>query len=85
MGDLDGALNSYEQSLRHNQWSIPAMNSIACILRTKEQYPKAVDYLQNIIKLDPTNGETWGSLGMYISPLLLESRLLIIYQVTAIS
>ncbi|PYH91677.1 TPR-like protein [Aspergillus ellipticus CBS 707.79] len=63
MGELDGALNAYEQALRHNQWSIPAMNAISCILRTKEQYPKAIEYLQNILKLDPTSGETWGSLG----------------------
>ena len=72
MGDLEGALNAYEQSLRHNQWSIPAMNAIACILRTKEQYPKAVEYLQSIIKLDPTSGETWGSLGMYYSAGLMQ-------------
>ena len=64
MGDLDGAMNAYEQALRHNQWSIPAMNAISCILRTKEQFPKAIEYLQNILKLDPTSGETWGSLGM---------------------
>lgn len=63
MGDLDGAMNSYEQALRHNQWSIQAMNAISCILRTKEQFPKAIEYLENILKLDPTNGETWGSLG----------------------
>ena len=63
MGDLEGAMNAYEQALRHNQWSIPAMNAISCILRTKEQFAKAVEYLQNILKLDPTSGETWGSLG----------------------
>lgn len=63
IGDLDGAMNAYEQALRHNQWSIPAMNAISCILRTKEQFPKAIEYLQNILKLDPTSGETWGSLG----------------------
>jgi glucose repression mediator protein len=65
MGDLDGAMNAYEQALRHNQWSIPAMNAISCILRTKEQFPKAIEYLQNILKLDPTSGETWGSLGIW--------------------
>lgn len=63
MGDLDGSMNAYEQALRHNQWSVPAMNAISCILRTKEQFPKAIEYLQNILKLDPTSGETWGSLG----------------------
>ncbi|KAL4754590.1 hypothetical protein BDW72DRAFT_165704 [Aspergillus terricola var. indicus] len=63
MGDLDGAMNAYEQALRHNQWSVPAMNAISCILRTREQFPKAIEYLQNILKLDPGSGETWGSLG----------------------
>ncbi|KAJ5113753.1 hypothetical protein N7456_002287 [Penicillium angulare] len=63
MGDLDGSMNAYEQALRHNQWSVPAMNAISCILRTKEQFPKAIEYLQNILKLDAASGETWGSLG----------------------
>ena len=64
MGDLDGAINAYEQALRHNTWSVPAMNAISSILRTREQFPKAIEYLQNILKLDPNNGEVWGSLGM---------------------
>ena len=65
MGDLDGAMNAYEQALRHNQWSIPAMNAISCILRARDQFPKAIEYLQNILKLDPTSGETWGSMGTF--------------------
>ncbi|KAI9820662.1 MAG: hypothetical protein M1827_005031 [Pycnora praestabilis] len=63
MGDLDGAMYAYEQAMRHNQWSVPAMNAISCILRTKENFPKAVEFLQNILKLDGNNGEVWGSLG----------------------
>lgn len=63
MGDPEGAIQAYEQALRHNQWSIAAMNAISSILRAKEQFHKAVEYLQNILKLDPNNGETWGSLG----------------------
>jgi glucose repression mediator protein len=63
MGDLDGGMSAYEQALRHNQWSIPAMSAISSILRTREQFPKAIEYLQNILKLDPQSGETWGSLG----------------------
>ncbi|KAL9117924.1 MAG: hypothetical protein Q9187_005534 [Circinaria calcarea] len=63
MGDLDGAVNAYEQALRHNQYSIQAMNAISCILRTKENFPRAVEYLQAILKLDGSNGEVWGSLG----------------------
>lgn len=67
MNDVDGAMNAYEQALRHNQWSIPAMNAISSILRTKELFPKAIEYLQNILKLDPANGETWGSLGAFLN------------------
>ncbi|MCJ1267451.1 hypothetical protein MMC22_007336 [Lobaria immixta] len=63
MGDLDGALHAYEQALRHNFQSIQAMNAISCILRTKENFPRAVEYLQGILKLDASNGEVWGSLG----------------------
>lgn len=66
MGDLDNAISAYEQALRHNQVSIPAMSAIASVLRTREQFPKAVEYLQNILKLDPNSGESWGSLGAYI-------------------
>ena len=63
MGDLEAAVNAYEQALRHNQYSIQAMNAISCILRTKEQFPRAVEYLKAILKLDNNNGEVWGSLG----------------------
>ncbi|KAL9038492.1 MAG: hypothetical protein Q9214_005257 [Letrouitia sp. 1 TL-2023] len=63
MGDMDGALAAYENALRHNHQSITAMNAISCILRTKEQFPRAVDFLQQILKLDHNNGEVWGSLG----------------------
>lgn len=66
MGDLDGAMSAYEQALRHNQYSIQAMNAISLILRTKEKFPRAVEYLQNILKLDGNNGEVWGSLGRFI-------------------
>ena len=63
MGDYDRAMQAYEAALRLNPYSINAMNSISCILRTKEQYPKAVEYLQSILNMDNNNGEIWGSLG----------------------
>lgn len=68
MGDLDGALQAYEHALRHNQWSVQAMTGIATILRTREQFAKAVEYLQNILKIDANNGEIWGSLGRAQEP-----------------
>lgn len=63
MGDLDGAIQAYERALHHNKYSIAAMNAISCILRTKENFPHAIEYLQAILKLDQNNGEVWGSLG----------------------
>ena len=63
MLDFDGAIQCYEQALRHNAWSVSAMQGIACILRTKDQFPAAVEYLRTILKVDPNNGEVWGSLG----------------------
>ena len=65
MGDLDGALYAYEQAMRHNPQSISAMNAISCILRTKEDFRRAVEYLQGILRLDGNNGEVWGSLGQF--------------------
>jgi tetratricopeptide (TPR) repeat protein len=64
MGNLPEAMQSYEHALRHNPQSIRAMNAISMVLRTREDFPKAAEYLQQAIKLDPNNGEAWGSLGM---------------------
>lgn len=71
LGNLDDALFAYEQAIRANPGSIQAMNSISLILRTREEFPKAVNYLDNILKLDATNGEAWGSLGSYFSLMML--------------
>lgn len=63
MGNLEDAVQCYEHALRANPQSVPAMNSISLILRTREEFHKAVEYLQAILKIDPNNGEVWGSLG----------------------
>ena len=63
MGNLEEAMTAYEHALRANGRSVPAMNAISCILRTQEHFHKAVEYLQNILKLDGNNGDVWGSLG----------------------
>lgn len=67
-GDPDGAIHAYENALRHNAYSIQALNAISCILRTKENFPRAVEYLHTILKIDASNGEVWGSLGMTLLP-----------------
>lgn len=60
-------MQCYEQALKFNQWSVPAMQGIACILRTKDAFPAAVEYLRTILKVDPANGDVWGSLGKHSS------------------
>jgi len=54
---------AYESALRANPQSVPAMMAIALILRTREEYHKAIEYLQAVIKLEPTNGDAFGNLG----------------------
>jgi cytochrome c-type biogenesis protein CcmH/NrfG len=39
------------------------MIAISTILKHQEQYHKAIDYIQTVLKHDPNNGEVWGSLG----------------------
>lgn len=56
-------MHAYERALHANQNSVPAMNAISLILRTREDFHKAVDFLQAILKIDAQNGEVWGSLG----------------------
>lgn len=56
---------AYERALHANPQSIPAMTAISLILRTREEFHKAVDYLNAILKIDSTNGDVWGSLGMF--------------------
>jgi tetratricopeptide (TPR) repeat protein len=68
MGNLDEAMSSYERALRTNPNSVPAMNAMSSVLRTREDFPKAAEYLNAIIKLDDRNGEAWGCLGTLRSP-----------------
>lgn len=73
MQDYDGAMQCYEQALKFNQWSVPAMQGIACILRTKDAFPAAVEYLRTILKVDQANGDVWGSLGKKFARIFRES------------
>ncbi|KAG0260436.1 glucose repression mediator protein [Mortierella polycephala] len=63
MGEYDRAMAAYESALRHNYHSIGAMNLIAELYRTRENFPKAAEYFQRILAIDSTSGEVWGSLG----------------------
>ena len=59
-------MGAYEHALRSNPRSIPAMNAVSGILRAQEQFHKAVEYLQNILKLDGNNGDVWGRRGKLV-------------------
>ena len=48
MGELDGATQSYERAMTFNQRSVPAMLAISCILRAKDQFTAAVEYLRSL-------------------------------------
>lgn len=63
MGEFESASQSYERALVHNPSSIRAMVGISCILRAKDQFPVAVEYLQHILRIEPNSGDTWSSLG----------------------
>lgn len=70
MSETEGAIAAYERALSFNPNSVPAMIAISCILRTKDQFPAAVEYLRQILRLEHNNGEVWSSLGAYMSQLL---------------
>jgi general transcriptional corepressor CYC8 len=63
MGAQEDAIYAYEQALRINPQAVNAMNAISVVLRGREEFPKAAEFLQAALKLDPNNGEAWGSLG----------------------
>lgn len=65
----DEAAQAYQSALRANPNSVPAMSAISLILRNREEFHKALEYLQDILKLEPSNGAAWGSLGTSSLPL----------------
>jgi len=67
LNDSDGAIHGYEQALRQNPYSAPALLAIANILRGRDQFAQAIEYLKAITKFDERNGEVWATLGKHIS------------------
>lgn len=64
MGNNEAAVNAYSRALHFNQFSVDALHAIANVLRTEEKYADAVEYIDAIIKLDHTDGESWSHMGM---------------------
>lgn len=72
MGDLDRAVGSYENALRHNAYSVVALSQIAAICRSKEEFKKAAEYFGRVVGIAPESGDVWGALGK-ISNVLREA------------
>ena len=76
VGDIPEAMVSYERALRANPQSIPALMAISLVLRSKDDFARAIEYLQACLQIDNKNGEAWGSLGMYCCLVRLNDRLI---------
>ncbi|ODV88656.1 hypothetical protein CANCADRAFT_29521, partial [Tortispora caseinolytica NRRL Y-17796] len=63
MQEYDIAIRSYETALSKNPYSIPAMLGIANCYRVKEMFTQAAEHYQNVVQLQPENGEFWALLG----------------------
>ncbi|KAF9369693.1 hypothetical protein CPC16_004327 [Podila verticillata] len=63
MGEYDRAMASYEAALRHSYHPVTALNQIAELYRSRENFPKAAEYFQRILAIENSSGEVWGSLG----------------------
>ncbi|KAJ3223791.1 hypothetical protein HK099_000684 [Clydaea vesicula] len=63
LGETERAQIFYENALRNNPNSIQCLQQIAALCQNREQYAAAVEYFQQILNLEPTNGEVWGAIG----------------------
>jgi Tfp pilus assembly protein PilF len=63
MNDQDRALSAFENALRHNPNSILGLNAVASIMRSRDNFDKAIEYFQRILNIKQDNGEVWGSMG----------------------
>ena len=61
--DLDTALFAYENVLRCNESNVKALHQISVICRTLDRHPQAIEYLLRLLRIEPTDGEMWASLG----------------------
>ena len=54
---------AYEHALKANPNSVTAMSYMSIILRTREDFVRAAEFLKAILKIDSVNGDAWGQLG----------------------
>src|SRR3989338_8224537 len=61
--DLDRAIFAYENVLRYNESNVKALHQITAIYRTLNRHSQAIVYFLRLLRIDPTNGKIWASLG----------------------
>jgi glucose repression mediator protein len=66
--DQDKALRAFETALKHNPNSVLALNAVASIARSRDDFDKAIEYFQRILNIKQDNGEVWGSMGEELVP-----------------
>lgn len=59
------AIEAYQRTLYYNKDSVDALRCIASVLRADDKYEEAVEYIKTLLALNPNDGESHSSLGMY--------------------
>ncbi|KAJ1340278.1 hypothetical protein BSLG_005104 [Batrachochytrium salamandrivorans] len=83
MMEPERAVLSYESALRHNPFSEQTLTLIAALCRSLEQYGKAADYFQRILKINEVNGEIWGALSHCYLMLTIYRRRITLIRVSS--
>jgi predicted CXXCH cytochrome family protein len=63
-GKCGEALPVYQEALRHEPQSEPALVRLAVCLMTLRQYPRAAETLRDALRLEPADAATWIQLGL---------------------
>eukprot|EP00178_Gracilaria_changii_P014462 TRINITY_DN40766_c0_g1_i1.p1 TRINITY_DN40766_c0_g1~~TRINITY_DN40766_c0_g1_i1.p1 ORF type:complete len:1457 (+),score=191.80 TRINITY_DN40766_c0_g1_i1:373-4371(+) len=62
MGDFDAALTAFEKALMHNPNNASASSKAGLILLKKENFPRAIDYLDVSVRRDSSDAAAWAGL-----------------------
>ena len=81
MGNNATALDSFSRALHFNPGNADSLRAIASILRSEDKYAQAVEYIKNLLKLNPMDGESWSALGrsklLHLAKFLISKRSLL--------
>lgn len=64
MSESERAVYAYESAIRHNPYSIPALQRLGHFYLQQERYTQASECFQRLINLDNHHGDAWASLAL---------------------